>query len=188
MTKQPTYITMDDALRLARELHPSTTFTQLYNYLHKCGLKGRWPQRAKFGGRLYRPQEYRRIEVLELLAGFTPPRPKQKKIYRATQRPSDGWMKVKDLARMTGAKYTRISAACGKLAIPGRIYGRTLYTRYAEATEYLAWRRPCFVRRHMPDEWIAQRRAEMKKQKMAPPPTLQNPLYGAIYAPELIHL
>lgn len=188
MPTEQTYITMQDALRLARELHPTITGAQLYYYLNKCGLKGRWPNRTKLGGRLFRPQEYRRKEVLELLRGYTPPRPKQEKIYRATQRPGEGWMKVKDLARITGAKYTRISAACGKLAIPGRIYGKTLYTRYDEATEYLAWRRPSFVRRHMSDTWIAQRRAYQKKHNLTPPPSLNNPLYGAIYAPELIHL
>jgi hypothetical protein len=183
-----TYITLTEALRLAREQHPETTFNQLYYYFYRCGLKGRWPNRSKLGGRLFRPQEYRRLEVLELLAGFTPPRPKHEHIYRATCRPGEGWMRVEDIATITGAQKKRITGACSALALPGRIYGKKVWTRLDLATEYLAWRRPGFVRRHMSEQWIAERRAEMKRKNMVPPPTLRNPLYGAIYAPELIHL
>jgi hypothetical protein len=179
---------MEEALRLARESHPTTKHSQLYYYFYKCGLKGRWPARCKLGGQRLRPQEYRRVEVLELLKGWTPPAPRHQNIYRTTVRPGEGWMTVADIARITGAKKSRITSACSSHTLPARSYGKQLWTRYEEASEWLAWRRPSFVLRHMSAEWIAERRAYQKKHGLTPPPSLNNPLFGAVYAPELIHL
>jgi hypothetical protein len=109
-------------------------------------------------------------------------------VYRRPTPPPPGWESLRAIAEKTGGKRARLSRACQALSLVGHIWKGKVYTRTTDAVEWLKWRRPGFVLRHRSPEWLKARRAWQKKEGLTPPPSLKNPLFGAVFAPELINL